>query len=134
MANINTVCISGNLTRDPETRQLSGDNSVTKLRVANNIRKKVDGTWTDVANYFDVTVWGKHGETVQQYLSKGDGIIVLGRLEWREWQAEDGTNRQGVEIVAQDTQFLAKAGERSSGSATESQTQLPTGDDDDIPF
>ena len=109
MANINRVVVSGNLTRDPELRQLPGGNSVCKLRMAVNTRKKDRDTnqWSDVANYFDITVWGAQGENVARYLTKGSALLVDGRLEWREWQAQDGTNRQAVEIIAENTQFMA---------------------------
>lgn len=136
MADINSVTLSGNLTRDPETRQLSGDNSVTNVRLANNIRKKVGGEWVDAPNYFDLVIWGKHGETITQYLAKGDGLVVTGRLEWREWEADDGTKRQNVSIVVADSKFLPKASrdEGPSRSAENEQTTLPVADDDDIPF
>ena len=151
MANINRVVVSGNLTRDPELRQLPGGNSVCKLRMAVNTRKKDRDTnqWSDVANYFDVTVWGAQGENVAKYLQKGSALLVDGRLEWREWQAQDGTNRQAVEIIAENTQFI---GGRDSGSGGGGQDRsgggggefapgpdrglqsVPAADDDDIPF
>ena len=108
MANINRVVISGNLTKDPELRQLPSGNSVCKLRMAVNTRVKDrdSGQWTDKPNYFDVTVWGGQGENVAKYLSRGSGLIVDGRLEWREWDAQDGTKRQAVEIIADSTQFM----------------------------
>ena len=70
MANINRVVISGNLTKDPELRQLPSGNSVCKLRMAVNTRVKDrdSGQWTDRPNYFDVTVWGGQGESVAKYL------------------------------------------------------------------
>ena len=73
MANINRVVVSGNLTRDPELRQLAGGNSVCKLRIAVNTRKKDRKTnqWSDHPNYFDVTVWGAQGENVRQVPPEG---------------------------------------------------------------
>jgi single-strand DNA-binding protein len=150
MANINRVVVSGNLTRDPELRQLPGGNSVCKLRMAVNTRKKDRDTnqWSDVANYFDITVWGAQGENVAKYLTKGSPLLVDGRLEWREWQAQDGTNRQAVEIIAENTQFIGGrdggapggggGGSRDSGEFTPSDRgslqSVPAADDDDIPF
>jgi single-strand DNA-binding protein len=149
MANINRVVVSGNLTRDPELRQLPGGNSVCKLRMAVNTRKKDRDTnqWSDVANYFDITVWGAQGENVAKYLTKGSPLLVDGRLEWREWQAQDGTNRQAVEIIAENTQFIGGrdggapgggGGGRDSGEFTPSDRgslqSVPAADDDDIPF
>ena len=153
MANINRVVISGNLTKDPELRQLPSGNSVCKLRMAVNTRVKDrdSGQWTDKPNYFDVTVWGGQGENVAKYLSRGSGLIVDGRLEWREWESQDGSKRQAVEVVADTVQFL---GSRDGGGGGEGGGQGrsfeprggelkpdpvpaafgPSGGDDDIPF
>ena len=62
--------------------------------------------WVDKPNYFDVTVWGQQGENCAQYLAKGRPVAVDGRLEWREWEAQDGSKRQAVDIVADSVQFL----------------------------
>jgi single-strand DNA-binding protein len=151
MANVNRVVVSGNLTRDPELRQLAGGNSVCKLRIAVNTRKKDKDSnqWSDVPNYFDVTVWGAQGENVAKYCQKGSGLLIDGRLEWREWQAQDGQNRQAVEIIAENTQFL---GGREGGGGGQAYSggggggsefapgpdrglqSVPAADDDDIPF
>ena len=113
MANINRVVLVGNLTRDPELRHTPSGTPVCKLRVAVNTRQKdASGQWTDKPNYFDVTVWGNQGESCAQYLAKGRPIGIDGRLDWREWEAQDGTKRQAVEIIAENVQFL---GSRSDG-------------------
>jgi single-strand DNA-binding protein len=106
--NINRVVLTGNLTRDPELRSLPSGMSVCSLRIASNTRRKDQSTgeWVDKPNYFDVTVWGAQGENCSRFLSKGRPIALDGRLEWREWQAQDGTKRQSVEIVADSVQFL----------------------------
>jgi single-strand DNA-binding protein len=143
MANINRVVVAGNLTRDPELRQLPSGTSVCKLRVAVNTRIKDRETqqWTDKPNYFDVTVWGAQGESCSRYLQKGSGILVDGRLEWREWDAQDGSKRQSVEIIAENTQFTG--GREAAASAGDSEftpepartpQTVPAADDDDIPF
>ena len=111
MMNINRVTLTGNLTKDPESK-LVGENQLTKLRVAVNGRKKVDGVWADDPNYFDVIIWGKQAENAAQYLSRGRGVAVDGRLNWREWETDDGSKRQSVEIVAQSVQFLGGNDER----------------------
>ena len=106
-SNINRVIITGNLTRDPELRNLQSGTSVCKLRIAVNTRRKgAGGEWEDRANYFDVTVWGAQGENCATYLQKGRPVAIDGRLEWREWESQDGGKRQAVEIVADTVQFL----------------------------
>jgi single-strand DNA-binding protein len=111
--NINRVIVTGNLTRDPELRALPSGTSVCSLRVAVNTRRKdpSTGDWTDKPNYFDVTVWGAQGENCAQYLQKGRPVAVDGRLEWREWQDQQGNKRQSVDIIADSVQFL---GDRKS--------------------
>jgi single-strand DNA-binding protein len=146
--NINVVCITGNLTRDPELRSTPGGTAVCKLRVAVNSRRKdgQTGEWVDKPNYFDVTVWGAQGENCANYLSKGRPVAVDGRLDWREWEAQDGSKRQAVEIIADAVQFLgSRDGNSGSGNGFEPQSDVPadTSDfqeagvgakEDDIPF
>lgn len=106
-SNVNVVVITGNLTRDPELRHTGGGTAVCDLRVAVNSRRKdQSGNWVDKPNYFDVTVWGAQGENCANYLSKGRPVAIEGRLDWREWEAKDGSKRQAVQIIANTVQFL----------------------------
>ena len=94
--NINRVVLVGNLTRDPELRHTPSGTPVCSLRLAVNTRRKDEsGQWTDKPNYFDITVWGQQGENCAQYLSKGRPVAIDGRLEWREWEAQDGVEAPG---------------------------------------
>ena len=119
MSNINRVVITGNLTADPELRALPSGNSVCTLRVACNTRRKngTTGEWEDKPNYFNVTVWGGQGENAAQYLAKGRPVAIDGRLEWREWDVQDGGKRQAVEIIADSVQFLGTANNGDSSEA-----------------
>jgi len=145
-ANINRVVLVGNLTRDPEMKHLPSGTALCSLRIAVNTRRKDEsGQWTDKPNYFDVSVWGAQGESCAQYLAKGRPVAIDGRLEWREWEATDGSGkRQAVEIVADNVQFL---GSRGDGDGAGSGSFVPAGaaqsggadfpsapTDDDIPF
>jgi single-strand DNA-binding protein len=148
-ANINRVVLVGNLTRDPEMKHLPSGTALCSLRIAVNTRRKDEsGQWTDKPNYFDVSVWGNQGESCAQYLSKGRPVAIDGRLEWREWEATDGSGkRQAVEIVADNVQFLGSRGDSGDGSGGGSSSFVPAGSttqsdadfpssasDDDIPF
>jgi single-strand DNA-binding protein len=135
----------GNLTRDPELRNTPSGMSVCSLRIAVNTRRKdnATGQWTEKPNYFDVTVWGAQGESCAQYLAKGRPVAIDGRLEWREWDAQDGTKRQAVEIIADSVQFLGGRGEGGGegggnqfvpAGATQGSDADFSGADDDIPF
>ena len=101
MANINAVCLSGNLCADPEYRDV-GDSGVCSLRLAVNGRKKDGDQWVDVPNYFSVSVWGKPGEWCRDQLSKGSPLVVHGRLAWRSWETDEGGKREAVDVVASD--------------------------------
>jgi single-strand DNA-binding protein len=153
--NINRVVLTGNLTRDPELRSTPSGMSVCSLRIASNTRRKdnTTGEWTDKPNYFSVTVWGAQGENCARFLAKGRPVCIDGRLEWREWQAQDGAKRESVEIVADAVQFLGgrdDAAPSGNGFAQHSDVPADTSDfapqpvgaargnapaaDDDIPF
>lgn len=150
-SNINRVVLTGNLTRDPELRSLPSGSSVCKLRIASNTRRKSAEGWEDKPNFFDVTVWGAQGENCARYLAKGRSVAVDGRLEWREWETQDGQKRQSVDIIAESVQFLGGGGREgganegssfapSEGTPVNSQdfAQAPTTSapvsEDDIPF
>ena len=147
-ANINRVVLVGNLTRDPELRHTPSGMPVCSLRIAVNSRQKqADGQWGEKPNYFSITVWGNQGESCAQYLSKGRPVAVDGRLDWREYQANDGTKREAIEIVADSVQFLgSRSDAEGTGSGAGSQQFVPASAqaaeadfppaaaDDDIPF
>ena len=115
--NINRVVLTGNLTRDPELRSTASGMSVCSLRIASNTRRKNQSTgeWEDKPNFFDVTVWGAQGENCARFLSKGRPVALDGRLEWREWEGQDGNKRQSVEIVADAVQFLGGRDDAQGG-------------------
>ncbi|MEA2132130.1 MAG: single-strand DNA-binding protein [Solirubrobacteraceae bacterium] len=151
--NINRVVLTGNLTRDPELRSLPSGMSVCNLRIASNTRRKgASGEWEDKPNYFSVTVWGAQGENCARFLSKGRPVALDGRLEWREWQGQDGAKRESVEIVADSVQFLGGRDDAQGGGGNgfTPQSDVPVDNrdfqpvaapaagggpaDDDIPF
>ncbi len=153
-SNINVVVITGNLTKDPELRSTGGGTPVCEMRVAVNSRRKEGQEWVDKPNYFDVVVFGAQGENCSTYLSKGRPVAVEGRLDWREWEAKDGSGkRQAVQIVANSVQFLGSrdgsgGGGNGNGFTPSSDVPADTSDyagtpagggggggaDDDIPF
>ena len=149
--NINRVILTANLTRDPELRTTPSGMSVCSLRVACNTRRKDNSTgeWVDKPNYFDVTVWGAQGENCANFLSKGRPVAIDGRLEWREWDDQNGNKRQAVDIIADSVQFLGsrEGGENGGRFTPQSDVPADTGDfqqapvasgssagDNDIPF
>jgi single-strand DNA-binding protein len=147
-ANINRVVLVGNLTRDPELRHTPSGTAVCSLRIAVNTRRKdnTTGEWGDKPNYFSISVFGNQAESCAQYLSKGRPVAVDGRLDWREWEGQDGQKREAVEIVAESVQFLGSRGDGEAvggggnqfvpaGATAGADADFGRGgSDDDIPF
>jgi single-strand DNA-binding protein len=141
---INRVTLVGRLTRDPELRHLPSGQPVLQLGLAVNGRQRDDGgNWVDKPNFFDVKVFGNQAETLNQHLSKGRRVGIDGRLDWSSWEAQDGTKRSKVEVVAFQVQFLDSRGDGESrsegGYLAPSDVRANTDDftpagDDDIPF
>jgi single-strand DNA-binding protein len=121
-ADLNRVTLVGRLTRDPELRHTQGGDPVCSIRLAVSSRARDEtGNWGDRSNYFDITVFGRQAETASTYLAKGRRIGVDGRLSWREWQAQDGSKRQNVEVIANDVFFLDSRGEGGGGEGASQQ-------------
>ena len=114
MADINHVVLVGRLTRDAELKYTASGQAVCKFSIAVNRRRKNGDQWEDEANFFDVVLWGRQGESLNQYLQKGKSVGVDGELRQDRWQ-QDGQNRSKVEIVANNIQLLG--GGSSQGSS-----------------
>jgi single-strand DNA-binding protein len=154
MANINRVVLVGNLTRDPELKSLPSGSSVCDLRIAVNYRRKNQqtGEWIEEPNFFRVTVFGSQAESCSRFLTKGRQVAIDGRLRWRQWEAQDGTKRETVEVVAETVQFVGPregGGEGGGGGGSFERRPQPVAApaepapwggggssdvDDDIPF
>lgn len=138
MADVNVIVLTGNLTKDPELRHTPSGMAVCKMRLANNTRKKdASGEWRDHPNYFDVTAWGKLGENCAQYLARGRAITVSGRIEYREWESDQGYKRHDYEIQADSIKFGSDSGVRGDAqpaAVASSPDDFAAGVEDDIPF
>jgi single-strand DNA-binding protein len=99
MADINHALLSGRLTRDAELKYTAGGQAVCKFSIAVNRRKKNGDQWVDEPNFFDVVLWGRQGEALNQYLIKGKAVTVDGELRQDRWE-QDGQNRSKIEVVA----------------------------------
>lgn len=108
---LNRAQIIGNVTRDPELRQIPGGQTVASFSVATNF------TWTDSsgqkqekAEFHNIVVWRKLAEIVGQYVKKGSKVYVEGRIQTRDWEGEDGVKRYRTEIVAENVIILDRKG------------------------
>jgi len=118
MADVNHVILIGRLTRDAELKYTSGGMAVCKFAIAVNRRKKSGEQWVEEASFFDIVLWGRSGETLNQYLVKGKQIAVEGELHQNRWE-QDGQSRSKIEIVANNVQLLGgNAGGQGSSSAS----------------
>lgn len=116
---INTVTVSGNLTREPQLRTLASGTVVCTLRIAHSERLKTsDGAWAERPQYFDVTVWSGLGEYLSTHLAKGEKVVVSGRLRWREFEV-DGATRQTVDISADSVIPVPRSAKRAPTEAFE---------------
>jgi len=118
MADVNHVILIGRLTRDAELKYTAGGMAVCKFAIAVNRRKKSGEQWVEEASFFDIVLWGRSGETLNQYLVKGKQIAVEGELHQNRWE-QDGQARSKIEIMASNVQLLggtSGSGGTSSGS------------------
>ena len=137
----NKVILAGYLTRDPELRFTQSGVAVVNFGLAvNDKRSKKE----DAVDFFDVTAWRELGETIANYKKKGDPILLEGKLQYRTWEAQDGSGakRSKVDVVAHNVQFLGGGGNskgQSSGSPSGGQSRvqqrdIDEEDFDDLPF
>jgi single-strand DNA-binding protein len=131
----NQVILMGNLTRDPELRQLQSGQSVCSFSLAlNRSYKDSSGNWQEATDYVDVVAWGPLGERVAQYVTKGRPVLVNGRLQSRSWE-QDGQKRSKLEVVASDVTFLGSRGDApAAGSSNDTGAASPKKDkkDEDV--
>ena len=112
----NQVILMGNLTRDPELRQIPSGQNVVNFSIAlNRSYKDSSGEWQEVTDYIDCVAWAGLAERIAQYLSKGRRCMVVGRLQSRSWE-QDGQKRSKVEVLANDVTFLDSRGSSDTAS------------------
>ena len=121
MVNFNRVMLAGNLVRDPELRHTSNDIPVCSFSIAvNRVRSK-----DEAVDFLTISAWRELGETIAQYKKKGDPILVEGRLQYRTWEAEDGTKRSMVDVIADGVQFLGRS-QNSQSEESPSEEEIPS--------
>ncbi len=135
--NMNIITIHGHLTRDPETRNTSKD-GVCNFTVA--VNRRFD---RETSDFFSCTAWGKTGELIQKYFTKGSEIALCGEMRSRSYEAKDGSKRTAWDINVDQIDFCGKAGgNKREGQSCESAKPLDSNalngftdiDDSDLPF
>ncbi len=135
---MNKLTIIGNLTKDPETRTTQSGSTVCSFTLAVNRRKSQNGNQPE-ADFFRCNAWNQLGENCQKYLAKGSKAAVVGRVSVSTYQANDGTTRASLDVMAEDVEFLGTKGEQQAApvqSAPKPQQQgyMDVTDDEDLPF
>ena len=128
MAQLNKVFLMGNLTRDPELRYAPNGTAVTIFTIAiNRAFNSNTGEKKEDVSYVRVVCWAKLAQVCSDYLFKGRPVFVEGRLQSRSWQAQDGTKRNAMEVIAQNVQFLGKG---RTGEASPQETAADQSSDE----
>lgn len=142
MSGFSKVILLGNLTRDPEIRYTPSGTAVASFALAINRRFKQGEENKEEVCYVDIVVFGKQAENCGQYLNKGDGVLIDGRLQQRRWETDDGQKRNKLEVVAQNVQFMPKrqggaplpAGPAPSGGSGKPEASGGYEIEEDVPF
>jgi single-strand DNA-binding protein len=114
VVNFNRVVLAGNLTRDPELRFTNDGIPVCSFGLAvNRVRSR-----SEEVDFFDISAWRELGETIANYKKKGDPILLEGRLQYRTWEAQDGSKRSKVDVVADNVQFLGGRSDSDDGASS----------------
>jgi single-strand DNA-binding protein len=118
MYSLNRATIIGNLTRDPELKQIPSGQSVCSFGVATNRSwKGSDGSKQEATEFHNIVAWGKLAEICGQYLNKGRKVYIEGRLQTQDWEGQDGVRRYRTEIVTENMIILDRPRGSSSSSA-----------------
>ena len=146
MASFNRVILAGNLTRDPELSYTPNNMSVCQFGLAVNRRwRDRDGNQKEDVAFIDLTAFGRQGETINQYMRKGQPILIEGRLRFQKWTSKEGQNRSKLDVVVDNFTFLGSGGGGGGGGQGRGDSQPqggppPVADDGpppadpDIPF
>lgn len=110
MASFNRVILLGNLTRDIELRYLASGMAVTDIGLAVNDRRKgQNGEWVEETTFVDITLWGRTAEIAGEYLTKGNPVMIEGRLKLDTWE-KDGKKNSKLKVVGEKMQLLGGRG------------------------
>lgn len=132
MQDINRANITGNLTRDPETRATASGTPVLNFGVACNDRRRNQrtGEWEDYPNFIDCTMFGSRAEAIGRLLSKGKKVAIEGKLRYSSWE-KDGQKRSKLEIVVDEIVLMSKPSDQHQPTQADPMRSVY---DDDMPF
>lgn len=105
MNSLNSILVEGNLVDDPKLSYTSKGTSVCKFVIASNCFYKLDDEYQKEVSFFDVTTWARLAENCGEYLKKGRGVRIIGRLKQDRWKGIDGKEKSRVYIIADQVEF-----------------------------
>lgn len=138
---INSLCLVGRLTRDPELKYTPGNTAIANFTLANNRVYVQNGEKKEQAHFFNCISWGRTGEIITQFARKGHRLIIEGRLQHRSWETKDGVKRSTIEVVVENFQFIESR--KSNDQRPPEEPEVPefdnchpagTFNDDNIPY
>ncbi len=130
---MNKIMLIGNLTRDPELSTTpNAGASVCKFGIAVN-RRFADADGNRGVDFFNIVVWRQLAENCAKFLKKGSKVGIIGRIEIRSYDAQDGSKRTAMDIIADEVEFLSPRGEGQGGSGGGAGEMTPV-TDDNLPF
>lgn len=145
MADLSIAVLVGRLTRDAELKYATGGQPICHFSVATSTRKKKGDQWVDESSFWDIDLWGKQGESLNQYLTKGKLVAVEGTMHQDRWE-QDGQPRMKVVVNANSVQLLGGGENVRNTASTPDNSEAPQGRNpsvhapasdafsDDIPF
>ena len=132
---MNTVCLVGRLTRDPDVRYTNEGTSIARFSIAVDRKfKSRDGNGPD-ADFPSIVAFGRTGEFIEKYFTKGMKIGIVGRLQTGSYQKEDGTKVYTTDVIAENVEFVeSKAAQNEENSQNANNEFSPVPDDEELPF
>ena len=125
---MNRIFLSGNLTRNPETRFMSDGTAVSNFGLAVNERwsDRETGEPRETVCFVEIEAWGRQAELIHEYFKKGTGIMIEGSLKFDSWKADDGTNRNRLKVRLQRFEFMGPRNGTPNSSDNDSETETET--------
>lgn len=135
MNSMNHVFLMGNLTRDPESRQLASGTTVTDLGLAvSDNYKDREGQLVERTVFADIVTWGRQAETCAEYLKKGVPVMVEGKLQLDQWKTDSGEKRSKMRIRANRVQFIGRPAKENDNGHAAAAPAAPVNDEECVPF
>ena len=138
---MNNIMLIGRATKDPELKYLpNGGTAVATFswavdkQLSKEKKQEAEANGQPTADFINIVVWGKQAESVANYLGKGKLVAIRGRIQTRNWDAQDGTKRYATEVVAEQVQFLEWKDKESNQNSNSSGIEGFHPTDDDVPF